>query len=1728
MDERIDSAARAGHEPRSMMGPGTGTLLGGRYLLERPIAEGGMGAVWRAQHVKLDVPVAVKLMSPLLAASEQARGRFEREAKAAARLASPHVVEVHDYGVDADTPYIVMELLEGEDLAARLESAGRLGVDETVEIVEQIARALETAHAAGVVHRDLKPGNVFLAQRARDVIVKVLDFGIAKLHADPGAAGTMPGTLMGSPSFMSPEQARGGGGLDHRTDLWSLGVLAFQCLTGRLPFAADDLAELIVEICTGEAPAASAWVPRLGPEIDAFFARALARPIAERFRSAIELSDALRAAVGMPAPPRTGLRTSGSLRPGPPAAAPSIVVSRDRADAASGHGRVVGAEDPTLSPDALPPAHLAAPAGDVIAERFELDGLAGEGGMGVVYRAKDRVTGAPVALKILRGAALDPERFFREARVLSEIRHPGVVRYVAHGVAPDGRLYLAMEWLDGGDLSRRLRAGALGVGDSLALAARVAEALGAAHRRGVVHGDLKPSNVLIAGSDPSDVKVIDFGIARLVRRAHAAPASDGRRLLLGEVGRSSPGEVGRSLPGDVRSPPRRGRVLGTPGYMAPEQARGDADTDARADVFALGCLLFECLTGRSPFAAESPIAALARAALSPAPRARDARPEVPDEVDELLGALLAKARDERPADGAAAAEQIARVARALSYTPRSRESITTGERKLLPAVLVVPAPLLDGWSPRAPRHVERRDSKNTGSAQDALTVEVPAVPAILARRFGARIEVLPGGAVSVTWGGAGLLLDQAARAAACALALREAEPSAAIALATGRRGGTADVLDRAAAVIARAADSAVTGARDVRRSSRRDGADGPDARRASRSESAPADLVSGVLVDDVTFGLLDGRFDVERTEGGGVLRGRLRAGGDERRLLGKATPCAGREPELGMLDALFRECAEEHAAKVVILEGPAGAGKSRIRQELLRRLKARDEDLCVWIGRGDVARAGSPFAILSSAILAMLDLTGGEPDDVRRGRLLARVEASVAAADARRVAAFLGDMIGIPAAGGAGPELAAAREDALLLGDQRRRAFEDFVAAEAAKAPVVLVLEDLHLADLPTVKLLDQALRALAGRPFFVLATARPELDDLFPKIWEERVPQKIRVGPLSAKASERIVRHVLGADAAPDLVARIVARAGGHPLHLEEIIRAVAERAGGELPETVLATVEARIGALDPAARRVLRAASVFGRAFWEAAVVALTPQRPGDVRDWLRELAEREWITRAEQPRFAGEVEYVIAQDLVQEAAYAMLPEEDRAAGHARAGEWLEGAGERDAAVLARHFELGGEPSRAAGWLLLAAEQADAAGDFAAAVRHAERVIEIDPAALRAGRARAVLSEAHLHRGELPAARARGFEAMERLPAAEPAHFRACAAAVVASSRLGDIAALRDVAARFLALGPSPGIAPAAALAFTAAAAQVVVQLVVAGERALGDRVYAELDGFLGAAPDLPPAARAAFERAGGARAAFAGDLFGSIVHLRAAAVAFDAAGDLRSACSTRKTLGWYLGECGALEEAEGSLRESLALASRMGLTNLVAHAGHDLGTPLLRLGKLAEARRLQEEALAVFQSQGDRRLAAGALAMLSAIALGDGRLADAERDALASLAAAPSATAQFTAKARLADAHRAAGRHEDAVREADEALGLLGDTAPEECFVVCLLARAESLLALGRAGEAAATLARARADIETRAAQIRDPELRASFLSRVPENARVLSLSAAAIGAPEEPAL
>jgi eukaryotic-like serine/threonine-protein kinase len=280
-----------------------GVVIGSRYVLTRPLAKGGMGSVWIARHRELDVDVTVKFMMPTLVNSAELRGRFEREAKVAARLRSQYVVQVLDFGIDDEMPYIAMELLQGESLADRLKREPRLPLLVAARILTQICKALRTAHEAGLVHRDLKPGNIFLALKDGEEVVKVLDFGIvkdtAKNDADEQAGATETGVMMGSVHYMSPEQIRSSRQVDHRSDLWSVAVILYKMLTGNAPFPGTNQGDVMVRVCTDSCPPPSAVVPGLPPAIDTFFARALTRDPAGRFQSAQEMADVLVAAANM-------------------------------------------------------------------------------------------------------------------------------------------------------------------------------------------------------------------------------------------------------------------------------------------------------------------------------------------------------------------------------------------------------------------------------------------------------------------------------------------------------------------------------------------------------------------------------------------------------------------------------------------------------------------------------------------------------------------------------------------------------------------------------------------------------------------------------------------------------------------------------------------------------------------------------------------------------------------------------------------------------------------------------------------------------------------------------------------------------------------------------------------------------------------------------------------------------------------------------------------------------------------------------------------------------------------------------------------------------------------------------------------------------------------------------------------------------------------------------------
>jgi eukaryotic-like serine/threonine-protein kinase len=278
----------------------SGQVVGGRYRIDDIIGAGAMGFVVSAWHLELDQAVALKVLNPDVFEKEEALQRFRREVRAAARIRSEHVCRVNDVGtLDTGEPFMVMELLHGNNLEEELHRRRVLPVEEAIRYMLEAVEAVAEAHAAGIIHRDLKPANLFVARRAdRSRLIKVLDFGISKSMADSQKSDmslTKTGVIIGSPLYMSPEQMRSTKDADVRSDVWSLGAILFQLITGRPPYMGETIPELCSQLFSADAPPVStvSLTQGLPPALDVVVARALARDPARRYQSVADFGEAL-------------------------------------------------------------------------------------------------------------------------------------------------------------------------------------------------------------------------------------------------------------------------------------------------------------------------------------------------------------------------------------------------------------------------------------------------------------------------------------------------------------------------------------------------------------------------------------------------------------------------------------------------------------------------------------------------------------------------------------------------------------------------------------------------------------------------------------------------------------------------------------------------------------------------------------------------------------------------------------------------------------------------------------------------------------------------------------------------------------------------------------------------------------------------------------------------------------------------------------------------------------------------------------------------------------------------------------------------------------------------------------------------------------------------------------------------------------------------------------------
>jgi hypothetical protein len=937
-------------------------------------------------------------------------------------------------------------------------------------------------------------------------------------------------------------------------------------------------------------------------------------------------------------------------------------------------------------------------------------------------------------------------------------------------------------------------------------------------------------------------------------------------------------------------------------------------------------------------------------------------------------------------------------------------------------------------------------------------------PADLARdlstRHGARFDPLADGSLIATFAGPNAV-DQAERASQVATEIASATEHARVAVATGM-----SELRRGAPL-------------------------GEAVERASRllEESTGGDRVR---MDRITARLVEARADANPTV-------RLARAG--------APAFVGRARELALLEAIYDECVSEPIARAVLVIAPAGMGKSRLLAELALRLTSRTDAPEILVDRSSSIGAGSSFAALAALIRRAAGVGPEDDVDAARTKLVARVSRVVAPADAERVAEFLGEIAGVPFPAPPGSALQAARRDPALSGDQMRRSAEDWLAAECARRPLVLVLDDLHWSDTPTVRLIDSALKALSRRPLMVLALARPEVRQTFPALWSERGVTEVSLGPLLPKAAALLVRArltELHADAPSDIVDEITASGEGHPFLLDELARATAgghrhpHAAGRGQPETAIAVAQAALERIEGDARRVLRAASVFGGAFRMEGVAELLGASDG-LDGWLGELLARQLVQRGNDAS-----EYVFRHDLLREAAYATLTEDDRKLAHGLAGRFLEASGHTDAIALARHFAAGSIPSRAVYWYRRSAELALEANDTTAVLECVTLAASSGADGEELGRLALLRAEAHKWRGENDAAEEHARGAIQRLSAGTAEWFRAAAEAAAAAGKQRHRAPLVAIEETLLAADTSLEL-DAARVAW----ARTAVQFCYMGMLDHADRLLARIESVGGPEAASPHAAGNIYEAL-----AVRGDAMARIRFGERAIAAFETAGDERNACNLRIVVSFGLNELGAYRRSMPLLRTTLTSAERLGLHNVQATACIQLGAATYYAADLAAAEELLARALVMCRAQNNRLMEGAALSYLAAVALARGDLTIAERHSEASLTVIGEMwMAKASFEATLARIRLAQGKIDEALvaaRAAWAALAKAGERTSRRGLVRLVLV--EALHAAGHLDEAREALGEARRHILAHAEGL-DEALRADFLGAQPEHVRTL---------------
>ena len=637
-DSMLRKIAHVGHVSADPPLPRLGQVIGEKYRIEARLGRGGMGVVYRATHLVSRKAVALKWM--LRSTTDgSAHRRLLREALAAGRIDHPNVVDVYDVGQEGECAYLVMELLHGESLRARLERM-RLENSELIDLLLPALRGVSAAHRAGVIHRDLKPDNIFLCTdpdgSAREA--KVLDFGVSAVLVPSTLHPTLTdsATILGTPAYMSPEQLVSSQDADERTDVYAFGVMLYEASTGQLPFVADSYSGLVLAVARDQPRAPSKVRPDIPAELERVILQALSKQRQDRPQTIDALHDLLA--------PFGSAQRGADVNTDAPFRAQARRVSNDR------------------SPEAL--AHASLPGllalGEVFASRYRVRRCIADGGRGATFEAEHITTERRVALKLfprMMSVGDGRKKFELEAKISARVKSPYIVEVLDAGYDEETKLpFLVMELLEGQTLEEWVRReGPIEAEPALRLLEQVASGLDAAHAHRapggalepIVHRDLKPENLFLARQHDRSIvaKILGYGIAKV------------------------PGETG-TMARELR---------GTPLYMSFEQIT-DRPLSAQTDVWALGLSAFYMLTGARYWTAgygeRTSVQALFSEILSsprPAPsrrlREQNSSVELPAAFDAWMLRCIARDPSQRFASAGAAVRALAQV-----FEPAQRAS----------------------------------------------------------------------------------------------------------------------------------------------------------------------------------------------------------------------------------------------------------------------------------------------------------------------------------------------------------------------------------------------------------------------------------------------------------------------------------------------------------------------------------------------------------------------------------------------------------------------------------------------------------------------------------------------------------------------------------------------------------------------------------------------------------------------------------------------------------------------------------------------------------------------------------------------------------------------------------------------------------------------------------------------------------------------------------------------